>query len=218
MGIALGAPSSARAGSLLTNGSFENLNNTFVNQSNGCMAVYADDSTTIPDWTVSHGVTSDIAWCNGPAAFYPAADGDYWIDLTGFGTDSPNGAIRQTISVTPGDSYTVDFMWGNLSNGDPGVDIDGVPVALNTPTGVGDPYYFIQGTFIAGSDPTPYLEFYNATPGAAAMIIDAGSLTLTDDTGGGGSIGVAEPASLALLCSGIAGAAMLRRMRRSRRV
>jgi hypothetical protein len=152
----------AAAASLLTNGSLEDLNGNFVDQSNGYMALNAD-SAAIAGWTVSPLVTSDIAWGYGPDAGYPAADGSYYVDLTGFGSDSPNGAIRQSISVTTGTSYTVDLYWANINDATIGVDVDGVAVARNTPPGNGFLWTLLQGTFVGGADITPYFEIYNAT-------------------------------------------------------
>jgi hypothetical protein len=211
LSLALGMPWSARATSLFTNGSFENLNNTFVNQSNGCMAVYANDSTTIPDWTVSSGTTNEIAWCNGTLSLFPAADGNFWVDLTGFSSDSPNGAIRQTISVATGVHYTIDFYASTINDTAIGLDVNGTSIAITNPLGVGLYWTLDQGSFVGGADTSPYVEFYNPTPGANAAIIDLASVTV------GEPVGVPEPSGIGLLGLAISGLGLLRRRRRSPR-
>ena len=176
--MALGASWSAQAASLLTNGSFEDLNSTFVNDGgSGFMPLYAG-STAIPGWMVSSGVTNDIVWA-GPGSGYPAADGSYYVELTGFGADSPNGAIRQTISVTTGVTYTVDLYWANENDTTIGVDVNGVNVPLNTPLGNGHIWTLLQGQFVGGADTTPYFEIYNASGGGFAAGVDAASITVS---------------------------------------
>lgn len=199
----------ASAGSLLANGSFENLNNTFVDSGNGCMRVYANDSTTIPDWTVSPGVSGAIAWCNGTTTGDPAADGNYWVDLTGIGNESPNGAVRQTISVATGTRYTVDFYISqDLNDATVKADVDGANIPLNTPLGVGLHWTLLQGSFVGGADTSPYFELYNATPGAYGALIDLASITE------GAPVGAPEPASIGLLGLAVAGIGLARRRAR----
>jgi hypothetical protein len=208
-GIVAAAPAMAGPAGLV-NGGFEDLNHNWTNTDGGYMALYAN-STAIAGWTVSPQVVSDIAWGYGPDAGFAAKEGSYYVDLTGFGNDSPNGAIRQTISVVTGQTYTVGFYWANINDGNPGVDIDGVPIALHTPYGVNYVWTYVEGSFVGGLDTTPYFEFYNASPGSYAMLIDAGTLSI------GESVGAPEPASLGLFGLAVAGLGGLRRMRRARR-
>jgi Protein of unknown function (DUF642) len=210
LGLALASFSPASAASLLTNGSLEDPNHNFTNQSGGYMALYAN-STAIAGWTVSPSVNSDVAWGYGPDAGYPAAEGSYYVDLTGYGNDSTNGAIRQTISVAQGVTYTVDLYWANINDATVGVDVDGVAVPLNTPLGNGRLWTLLQGTFVGGVDTTPYFEIYNATPGAFAALVDAASVTTST------SVAAPEPVSLAVLGVAVAGLGFVRRNRRSQR-
>ena len=197
-------PASGQA-SLLLNGSFEDLNSNFVDQSSGYMAL-GQGSTAIAGWTVTNA-TPDIAWGYGPAAYYPAADGSYFIDLTGFGADSPAGAIGQHVNVTQGVNYTVGVSWATISYGNVGVRVDGVDLSLNTPFGNGLYWTYVEGSFVGGADPNPLLEFYNASPGTASVIIDAASLSLT---------AVPEPSSVGSLAGVICAAAFCSHRRRPR--
>lgn len=93
--VALAMPFSARAANLLQNGSLEDLNHSFVNTTCGYEALFAN-STAIADWTVSSSTINEVAWGNGPTCDgFQAADGTFFVDLTGFGFDSPNGALEQ---------------------------------------------------------------------------------------------------------------------------
>jgi len=205
MALVAVAPDGAQATSLLTNGSFENLDNTWVEDgSSGYMPLYAND-TTIPGWTVSPHVENEIVWGKAPDAGYTAADGSYFLELTGFNNDSPNGAVRQTVSLTPGQTYMVTFAWGTSSDADPGVDVDGTDVATHLLT-VGGVWELLGGSFVAPSDPNPYLEIYNASGGGFALYIDDASLELA-------SASTPEPASIALLGVAALGIGLARRRR-----
>ncbi|MFO1400094.1 MAG: DUF642 domain-containing protein [Steroidobacteraceae bacterium] len=90
----------ARA-NLVTNGSFET-----GAPAAGCVA----GTTTLTGWTVGTGnvdVDSKAAGCSGMSA----ADGFYFVDLTGSGGGGA-GSIYQTVSTTPGQQYLLGFYFG----------------------------------------------------------------------------------------------------------
>ncbi len=92
----------ARAGFVI-NGSLEDTNGTWVNTNANYMALTAG-STAIAGWTVAPGTVNEIVWGKTPTGDNPpqsAADGLFFVDLTGFGSDSPNGAIQQSLNITP---------------------------------------------------------------------------------------------------------------------
>ncbi|MBS0395310.1 MAG: DUF642 domain-containing protein [Proteobacteria bacterium] len=82
---------------MLVNGSFES-------PGTGCQA----GATTLPGWSVTAGNVDVInAACTG----IPAADGTYFLDLTGsFGAGA--GAISQTVTTDVGEQYTLSFFFG----------------------------------------------------------------------------------------------------------
>jgi hypothetical protein len=95
-GVSL-ASAAAPGTNLLVNGSFES--------ASGCIA----GTTSLPGWTVSAG-NIDIG---GPTCAYPdpAADGTYFIDLTGsFGAGA--GTIYQNVATQIGTRYTLTFFFG----------------------------------------------------------------------------------------------------------
>jgi hypothetical protein len=91
---------------LVRNGSLENTRNTWVNANCNYMSLFAG-SHVIPGWTVSAATINEIVWGKSPTCDgVSAARGTYFVDLTGFGGDSSNGAIQQTLSgLGPGDTY-----------------------------------------------------------------------------------------------------------------
>ena len=89
----------ARAQSLVQNGGLEDLSSTYVNESAGYMSLGAG-STAISGWKVADGVAGSIAWGNTDFTGGFAHDGKFFVDLTGLGNASPNGAIDQTLSIT----------------------------------------------------------------------------------------------------------------------
>jgi len=89
VGLAVAGSWQARA-DIVQNGSLEDLNSNWTNDSGGFKALYAN-STAIAGWTVGASVTNEIAWGYGQDSFYPAADGSYYVDLTGFGSDRVGG-------------------------------------------------------------------------------------------------------------------------------
>ena len=95
---------------LVLNGSLEDLNQQFVETSQNYMKLFAGD-TEIADWTVAPGTEADVAWAKTPTrdsiGGYSAADGTFFIDLSGFGANSPNGGIQQALSgLVVGQTYS----------------------------------------------------------------------------------------------------------------
>ena len=157
--IAFGPP----APNVVQNPGFENPTNTWQNTSCNYMALRAG-STTIPGWTVSSTTIAEIVWgktltCDD----HTAAGGTFFVDLTGFGADSPNGAVQQTLkNLTVGHQYglSLDVVTDNLP---PIVSIAGTAVALTKGTTFkrGTDFWTIYtGSFLAPSV-NPVLKIQN---------------------------------------------------------
>ena len=99
---------------LLTNGSFENPNNTFVPDVNHTMSL-ASGSTAIPGWTTTNGTFT--AWIqNGNPWNIPASDGSFFLDFTGYGDTGTYGGVTQSFATTIGAQYTLTFDLGYGGN------------------------------------------------------------------------------------------------------
>ena len=122
------------------------------------------NSAQIPWWTVTSSTINEIVWgktltCDG----HTAAAGTYFVDLTGYGSDSPNGAVQQTLNnLTTGHGYNVslDVIDDNLP---PLVTVDGAGVTLtkgSTITKGSDVWTIYKGSFTAQSA-NPVLTIQN---------------------------------------------------------
>jgi choice-of-anchor C domain-containing protein len=94
--IVLALSSTAVNANLVTNGSFEQ-------PGTGC----ASGTTSLPGWTVGGNI--DIDNSTAPCSTIPAADGSYFVDLTG---SFSAGSITQAFATTVGETYSVSFFFG----------------------------------------------------------------------------------------------------------
>jgi hypothetical protein len=98
----------------LTNGSFENTNGTFVPDGN-LVDELSSGSTAIPGWTTTNGVAT--AWIeNGNPWNIPAANGSFFLDLTGYSNSGTYGGVTQSFATTAGTNYVVTFDLGYGGN------------------------------------------------------------------------------------------------------
>lgn len=150
------------AANVVKNGSFENIN-TWQNTSCNYMALMPG-STKIPNWTVTSTTIKEIVWgktvtCDD----HTAAAGTFFLDLTGFGSDSPNGAVLQTLSnLTISHQYSLSLDAISDLN-PPLVSINGSVVALTasgTFTRGSDTWTIYKGNFLAPST-NPVLNIQN---------------------------------------------------------
>ena len=102
--LALTASGVALAANVVKNGSLENRKGKFTNTKCNYMSVPAR-SSAIDKWTVPRATTGELAWGRQTCDGYRAAKGKFFLDLTGFGADSTNGAIRQKLRTEPGKHY-----------------------------------------------------------------------------------------------------------------
>lgn len=157
---------------LVRNGSFENKKSTWVNTSCNYMALVAG-SNAIPRWIVTPDTVNEIVWAMTPTCDgFTAGAGNLFLDLTGFGGDSPNGGVQQSLkTVSVGQQYSVSLaVVGTV----PLVTVDQVAVALTPgPTfKKGSTVWTYQnGTFIAASS-NPVLRIQNPQPGAQIAFVD----------------------------------------------
>ncbi len=167
-GVALALSLGAAAHGTLTNGSFEQ-----QTVSVGSFTTFAANSTGITGWTVV-GVNVDLcntAAVNGLISLY-AQDGEQWLDLTGFGSNSPGNGVTQDVATTIGQWYRVSFYVGsatdNLNVFASTVDLSidgGSRQSFTNPTAPLDrlDWRMFSADFVATSGVTN-ITFYNGSP------------------------------------------------------
>jgi Protein of unknown function (DUF642)/PEP-CTERM motif len=189
---------------LITNGSFENTNNTFVGDANRVDEL-ASGSSVIPGWTTTNGVPT--AWIqNGNPYGISAADGQFFLDLTGYSDVGTYGGVTQSFATAAGTNYVATFDLGYGGNST----FFGGPVSVRATAG-GSSGAFVSGT----GSPNPAvwnLETFNFT--ATSSLTQLSIIGLS--TFGGFYIGldnvdvevanvspVPEPGTYVLLLTGI---------------
>jgi hypothetical protein len=96
--------------SLITNGSFENTQGSFVGDANKVDEL-PSGSTAIPGWVTVNGVPT--AWIeNGNPYGISASDGQFFLDLTGYSDFRTYGGVSQSFATTVGTNYVVKFDLG----------------------------------------------------------------------------------------------------------
>ena len=114
------AASPSMAAPTILNGSFE-INAGSI-PTGGFTTVFATNSTTIADWTVTQG---SVDWVG---TYWQAAQGIASIDLSGDG----EGKITQTITgLTKGDEYEISFWLAGNPDGGPGGKTGTIKVTAN---------------------------------------------------------------------------------------
>ena len=199
----------------ITNGSFENTNGTFVGDVNHTDEL-SSGSSAIPGWTTINGVPT--AWIeNGNPWSISAAQGSFFLDLTGYSNFGTYGGVAQSFATTPGTNYVVTFDLGYGGNST----VFGGPVKVTVSAGGS------SGVFTSGTG-TPNPAVWNSETFDFMATSSTTDLTIVGlSTAGGAYIGldnvdvevgttspVPEPGSFALLLTGLgfAGGAIRRRI------
>ena len=174
-GCLLALTASATAGAnLVKNGSLEDLKGRFTDTRCRYMALHAR-SRAIAGWTVPAATTGELAWGKRTCDGYRAARGAFFLDLTGFGADSTNGAIRQTLRTRPGRRYRFSIDVCTCNDGSLGVKVGKKTLSLSPgrPFVVGSTSWTpMTGRFRGPRNSRPALKVRNMTPGAQIVVID----------------------------------------------
>jgi hypothetical protein len=199
------AASPAAATNIVLNGSLEDLNGSFANTACGYMAL-GSGSTAIANWTVNASTIGQMVWGASPTCDgFSASEGDFFADLSGFGSDSPNGTLEQQLATGIGQTYFFSIDLGTANGGGVSVVVgaDLLTLSAGSPFVVGStswtPY---TGSFIASMS-NPLLSIANTSGNASIVFVDNVSITAQS---------VPDPASSAALFGfGIAAVSVLRR-------
>lgn len=193
---------------LIENGSFET---TTTPIPSGSFSNFLPGSTGLTDWTIVGVSGTEVSAVNTTfvqeCCSFLAEDGTNWLDLTGLNTNNDTEGVSQTVATTVGDSYTLSFFVGNVSdpNGLFGtastVDISENGISLGAFTNSCSTctrqltWQELTATFTATSASTT-LVFRNGDPGTDnSNGLD--NISLVDS---GRAAAVPEPSAIGLLC------------------
>jgi len=183
---------------------------------------------TIPNWSVVGPAGTDVGvvsttFTQGGFSF-PAEDGVQWLDLTGLNSNSTEG-VAQTVTTILGHTYQLSYFIGNTTAGTPfgtmstvNVSINGVPTFSDTNSdtspagGTTQDWKQFTHTFVATGGSTT-LTFLNGDPSTDNN--NGLDNVVLNDLGVVGTP-VPEPASAALVVSGLVGLGVLSRRKRSK--
>ena len=204
---------SANAGIITTNGSLEDLGGNFANTicNNSYMSLTAG-STAISGWTVAPATSGAIVWGNSPTCDgFNAAAGNFFVDLTGAGSNSPNGAIQQSLNLIGGALYSVSLDLASFNNGAVSVTVGAQLVSLSAGGSfvVGNTSWTdYTGSFIGDpADLSPLLKVALVSPGSTIVFLDNINVS-------GATASVPEPLSLSVFGAGLVGVITMRRRKK----
>lgn len=198
--LIVSAPAQALASGIVLNGSLEDLNGSFVNTSCSYMALGAG-STAIANWTVGASTTGQLVWADSPTCdAFTASDGDFFVDLSGFGANSPNGSLEQLLAATIGETYLFSIDLATINNGGVSVMVgsDALTLSAGAPFVVGGTSWTPYTAMFVASIANPMLTIAKASANSDIVFVDNVSINARTQA-------VADPASTgALLALGLA--------------
>jgi hypothetical protein len=175
-GMLLATADAAGASSnLVNNGSLENRSGGWTNTRCNYMSV-RPGSKLITGWKAT-AAQGELAWAKGPTCDgYRATKGRFFVDLTGFGADAPNGALQQRLQTRAGKRYKFSIDVCGCNDAVPSVTLGGQTLSLapGRSFAVGTTSWrHLLGSFTGNAHkPNPELKIMNATPGAQIVFID----------------------------------------------
>jgi hypothetical protein len=160
---------------IVKNGSLENLEGKWTNTRCNYMAVTAG-SKAITGWKVTTSA-GELAWAKAPTCDgFRASNRKFFVDLTGFGSDAPNGALQQQLNTSAGQRYQFSIDVCTCNDASPAVTVGKNTLSLTPgpPFSVGNASWRrLTGTFTGTSrNKAPKLKIMNATRGAQIVLID----------------------------------------------
>jgi len=160
---------------LVKNGSLENRAGTWANTRCNYMSV-RPGSKPITGWKAT-AAQGELAWAKGPTCDgYRAAKGRFFVDLSGFGADAPNGALQQRLRTSAGKHYKFSIDVCACNDGAVSATVGGQPLSLTPGRSfvIGTTSWRqLHGSFTGnGQKPNPELKIANATPGAQIVLVD----------------------------------------------
>lgn len=166
----------APGGNIIQNGSLEDLNSTFVNTSGNYMSLPAGNMD-ITNWMVTPATVGSIVWAQSPTIDgFTAADGRFFVDLTGLSADSANGALQETVTISAGVLYNFSVDVASFNNGQVSVSIGSHTLVLTSGASfvVGSMSWTrLTSTFVGDPlEPTPLLRVMNISPGSTFVFVD----------------------------------------------
>jgi len=210
--------SSSMAHADVTNGSFE----TPVVPANSFTLFPVGGSPVIPGWTVIGPPGTDVGIVDKGfiqnSVTFAAGDGNQWLDLTGFNSNSTEG-VAQSVTTIPGHTYQLSYLIGNTTGGG----IFGTTSTVNVSVSGGPTFSDTNSTSSAATLNWQQFTHTFVATGNTTMLSFINGDPNTDNSNGLDGIvftdlgvvgAVPEPASGALLVSGLLGLGILARRKK----